>query len=164
MIEWFLEKQTIHGQLIFHTSTLFSLGLLKRQCLCFKFTNTSGFKDSNHKIHQSNPRGHVRELLETLDSGWINVWTDVGTYWTHLVNVKAHTNWHEVMQSQKLTLFWPKYAQKLILVSEFQKSKCGFGISTSKIPCVAVFRQNRQLWIFSPKFWEITLLHVIFWF
>ena len=30
-------------------------------------------------------------------------------------------------------------------MSEFQKSKSGFGISTSKIPCVPIFTQNRQI-------------------
>ena len=45
-------------------------------------------------------------------------------------------------------LFWPKLAQKWILVSEFQKSKPRSGISNSKIPCVGIFSQNGQLWIF----------------
>ena len=35
---------------------------------------------------------------------------------------------------------------------EFQKSKSRFGICTSKIPCVPIFRQNGQLWIFGPRF------------
>ena len=44
-------------------------------------------------------------------------------------------------------LFWPKLAQKWILVSEFQKSKPRSRISNSKIPCVEIFSQNGQLWI-----------------
>ena len=32
--------------------------------------------------------------------------------------------------------------------SKFQKSKSGFGISTSNIPCVPIFIQNGQLLIF----------------
>ena len=31
---------------------------------------------------------------------------------------------------------------------EFQKSKSGFGINTSNIPCVPIFSQNGQLLIF----------------
>ena len=88
----------------------------------------------------------------------------------------------------QLWLFRPKFAQKWILGSEFQKSKSRFGICTSKIacvpiltflvqicpkrklgfeiqktnvgtrislieiPCVPLFRQNGQLWIFRSKF------------
>ena len=51
-----------------------------------------------------------------------------------------------------------------ILVSEFQKSKSGFGINTSNIPYVPIFSQNRQLLIFRPKFGEIAQLRAIFWF
>ena len=47
--------------------------------------------------------------------------------------------------------FWLKFAQKWILRSEFQKSKSRFGISTSKIPCVPIFNQSRQLRFFSAK-------------
>ena len=50
------------------------------------------------------------------------------------------------------------------LVSEFQKSKSGFGINTSNIPCVPIFSQNGQLLIFRPKFAEIAQLRAIFWF
>ena len=52
----------------------------------------------------------------------------------------------------------PKSPQKWILVSEFQKSKTKFGISTSKIPCVIIFRRNAQLWIFWPKFAQKRIL------
>ena len=66
-------------------------------------------------------------------------------------------------QIEQLPLFWAKFVQKWMLGFEFQKSKRGFGINTSKIPCVLIFRQNRVLWIFPPKFWGISKLHVIFW-
>ena len=52
----------------------------------------------------------------------------------------------------------PKSPQKWILVSEFQKSKTKFGISTSKIPCVLIFRRNGQLWFFWPKFAQKRIL------
>ena len=39
-------------------------------------------------------------------------------------------------QNKQVELFRPKFAQKWILGSEFQKSKCRFKISTSKEPCV----------------------------
>ena len=41
------------------------------------------------------------------------------------------------------------------LGSESQKSKLGFGINTSNIPCVPVFSQKGQLLIFLPKFGEL---------
>ena len=94
----------------------------------------------------------------------------------------------------QLWLFRPKFADKWILGSEFEKSKSGFGICTYKIPCinfqlkrttltflaqvcpkrkfgyeiqktnvgirismleipyVPIFKQNRHLWLFGPKF------------
>ena len=64
----------------------------------------------------------------------------------------------------QLWIFGPRFAQKWILGSEFQKSKSGFIINTSKIPCVPMFSQNGELLIFRPKFWEIAQLRAIFWF
>ena len=60
--------------------------------------------------------------------------------------------------------FGPKFAQIWILGSKFPKSKSGFGINTSKIPCEPIFSQNGQLWIFQPKFGEIAQLRALFWF
>ena len=45
-------------------------------------------------------------------------------------------------QSGQLWHFRPKFAPKLILVSEFQKSKFGFRISTSKIPCEWILKMD----------------------
>ena len=53
---------------------------------------------------------------------------------------------------QTVWIFWPKFAQKWILGSKFQKSKSGFGISILEILGAPIFRQNGQLWIFEPKF------------
>ena len=47
---------------------------------------------------------------------------------------------------------------------ELQKSKSGFRVNTSNIPCVPIFSQNGWLLIFRPKFGEITQLRAIFWF
>ena len=59
-------------------------------------------------------------------------------------------------QAQLITLtVWPKFAQKWILGSEFQKTKSGFGISSSKFPNGPILSQDRQLWIFGPKFGKI---------
>ena len=57
-------------------------------------------------------------------------------------------------------IFGPKFAQKWILGSDFQKSKSGFGINTSKILCVPIFSHNGQLLSFWPKFggWQTFLL------
>ena len=52
-------------------------------------------------------------------------------------------------QAKRTTFtFQTKFAQKRILGSKFRSSKPGFGISTSTIPWVTIFRQNAQLWIF----------------
>ena len=55
------------------------------------------------------------------------------------------------IQSGKLWLFWPEFAQKWVLGSEFQNSKSEFGISILEILCAPIFRQNGHLWIFVPK-------------
>ena len=59
-------------------------------------------------------------------------------------------------QAKLITLtFRPKFAQKWILGSEFQKTKSGFGISSSKFCNGPILSQDRQLWIFGPKFGKI---------
>ena len=58
----------------------------------------------------------------------------------------------------------PNLPKKWILGLEFQKSKSGFWINTSNIPCVPIFSQNGQHLVFRPKFREIAQLRVIFWF
>ena len=58
----------------------------------------------------------------------------------------------------------PNLPKNGLLGSEFQKSKSGFRINTSKIPCVPIFCQNGQLIIYWPKFREIAQLRAIFWF
>ena len=67
-------------------------------------------------------------------------------------------------QNGHFLVFWPKFAQKLIFGSEFQKFKFGFGLSTSKIPRVPIFIPNRQRRIFRSKFGENAQLQAIFWF
>ena len=54
--------------------------------------------------------------------------------------------------------FGPKFAQKWLLGSNFQKSKSEFGISILVIPCTPIFGQNGQLWIFGPKFVQKSIL------
>ena len=59
-------------------------------------------------------------------------------------------------QAKLITLtFRPKFAQKWILGSEFQKTKSGFGISSSKFITRPILSQDRQLWIFGPKLGKI---------
>ena len=67
-------------------------------------------------------------------------------------------------QNGQLWIFGPKFGQKWILWSKFQKSKSGFRINTSNIPHVPTFCQNGRLLIFRPKFGEIAQLRAIFWF
>ena len=61
-------------------------------------------------------------------------------------------------KNEQLWLFWPKFAQKSILGSKFQKPKSGFEISILEKLGALIVRQNGQLWIFGlnlPKngFW-----------
>ena len=65
-------------------------------------------------------------------------------------------------QNGQLWIFGPKFAQKWILGSKFQKPKSGFGISSSNIPSVPIFSQNGQFLNFWPKFGEIAQLREYF--
>ena len=47
-----------------------------------------------------------------------------------------------------LAQIWPKRK----LGFEIQETNVGIRISILKIPCVPIFRQNGQLWVFGPKF------------
>ena len=67
-------------------------------------------------------------------------------------------------QNGQLWLFGPKFAQNLILGSEFQKINVGIRVSILEIPCVPIFSRNWQLWVFRPKLGEIAQLSAIFWF
>ena len=51
----------------------------------------------------------------------------------------------------QLWLFGPKFAQKWILGSEYQKTHVGIKTSILEIPCVPIFRQNRQLVFLGPN-------------
>ena len=52
----------------------------------------------------------------------------------------------------QLWLFWSKFAQKIDLGLEIQKTNVGIKISILEISCVEIFRQNGQLWLFRHKF------------
>ena len=68
-------------------------------------------------------------------------------------------------QTKRTTLnFWAQIRPKWNLRSEFHKSKSGFEINTSNIPCVPIFSQNGIPLIFWPKFGEIAQLRAISWF
>ena len=56
-------------------------------------------------------------------------------------------------QLKQTTLtFLAQICPKRKLGFEIQKTNIGIRISILEIPCVPIFRQNRQLWIFGPKF------------
>ena len=56
-------------------------------------------------------------------------------------------------QLKKTTLtFLAQICLKRKLGFEIQKTNVGIRISILEIPCVPIFRQNGQLWIFGPKF------------
>ena len=67
-------------------------------------------------------------------------------------------------KTDNFDFFGPKFAQKKILGSEFQKSNSESGMNTSNIPCMSIFTQNGQLLIFQPKFGQIAQLRAILWF
>ena len=68
-------------------------------------------------------------------------------------------------RTKRTTLtFWAQICPKMDFGVRISKSKSGFGISTSNIPCASIFSQNGQLLIFRPKFGEIAQLRAIFWF
>ena len=47
---------------------------------------------------------------------------------------------------------WAKFCPKMDLGFEIQKANAEIRISILEIPCVPIFRQNRQLWLFWPQF------------
>ena len=56
-------------------------------------------------------------------------------------------------QAKQTTLiFLAQICPKMDLWLEIQKTNVGIRISLLEIPCVAIFRQNEQLWLFWPKF------------
>ena len=56
-------------------------------------------------------------------------------------------------QLKRTTLtFLAQIYPKRKLGFEIQKTNVGIRISILEIPCVPIFRQNGQLWIFGPKF------------
>ena len=84
------------------TCDFFLWGYLKEQFLCCKTQNIAGSKESNHKIYQSNPSGHVQESYwkrcNQVERMSEPLWC---TYFPHLVNVKARTNCHKVKNGQE---------------------------------------------------------------
>ena len=55
-------------------------------------------------------------------------------------------------QNGQTWVFEPKFAEKWILGSEFEKSKSKFRISILETLWAQILRQNKQLWIFRRKF------------
>ena len=53
---------------------------------------------------------------------------------------------------QTTLTFLAQICPKRKLGFEIQKTNVGIRISILEIPCVPIFRQNGQLWIFGPKF------------
>ena len=59
-------------------------------------------------------------------------------------------------QNEQLWLFRPKFSQKWILGSEFQKSKCRLKMSISKKQRVTIFSQYGQFGIFGLNLGKLT--------
>ena len=55
------------------------------------------------------------------------------------------------LKQTNLTLFGPNLPKKKIRIW-IPKTNVGVRISILEIPCAPIFRQNRQRWIFGPKF------------
>ena len=45
---------------------------------------------------------------------------------------------------------------------EIQKTNVGIRISILEMPCVPIFRQNKQVWLFRPKFAQKYILELDF--
>ena len=69
--------------------------------------------------------------------------TGNSTSWTLCTNFQA---------KRKTLTFLAQIYPKINLGLENQKTSFGRRISILKIPCVPIFRQNRQLWLIRPKF------------
>ena len=54
-------------------------------------------------------------------------------------------------QNRRLRVFGPKFAQKWIFGSKFQKSKFGLEISILEILCAPIFRQNGNFEFLGPN-------------
>ena len=68
-----------------------------------------------------------------------------------------------ICQAKWTTLtFLTQICSKMDFGPEFQKSKSGFGIIMFKLPFKLICRQNKQLWIFQPKFGEFAQSRAIF--
>ena len=62
-------------------------------------------------------------------------------------------------QPKQTTLtFLTQICLKSNLDLEIQKNNVGIRISNLEIPCVPVFRQNKQLWLYGPKFTQKWIL------
>ena len=59
--------------------------------------------------------------------------------------------------------FLPQICAKRKLGFEIPKTNVGIRISIFEIPCVPIFRQNGQLWLFGPKFAQKWILVSNFW-
>ena len=66
----------------------------------------------------------------------------------HKTNVGIRTKQNR--QNRQLGIFLPQISLKRKLGFEIQKNNFGIRISILDIPCVPIFRQNRQLSIFGP--------------
>ena len=58
--------------------------------------------------------------------------------------------------------FSSQICPKMKLRFEITKTNVGVRISIFEIPCVLIFRQNRKLWLFGPKFYVLMVLLLIF--
>ena len=116
------------------------------------YTNFQAKRDNFNFLDPNLPKNGFR-----VGNSKTNVWIRISILDRHIMC----TNFR---QNEPFWLYQHIFAQKWILSSEFQKSKSWFRISTSKIPCVPIFSQNEQLWVFWPKFREMAQFRAIFWF
>ena len=123
------------------------------------------FKNLSLHSESASLRYHVCQFLDTSDNfeffgpnlpkngicgqNFKNLEFQKSKIWDHILEII----WVPIFrQNGQLWISGPKFAQKWILESKFQKSKPGFGISILEILCVPIFRHKEQLRIFGPKF------------
>ena len=86
-----------------------------------------------------------------LPKNWLLVWNSENKCWNK--NQHPRDTMCANLQTKRTTLtFLTQICPKGNLELEIHKTNVGIRISILEIPCVPIFRQNGQLWLFGPKF------------
>ena len=96
---------------------------------------------------------------KNLVKNWFMVWNSENEYWNK--NQYPRDTMCANFQAKQTTLtFLARFCPKVNLELEIQKTNIGITISILEIPCV---KQNKQLWLFEPKFAQKWIVGVWIW-